>query len=55
MEMALIVAMLSQRFVFDLDPGHRVEPEATLTLRPRRGVKMIATRRPPLATAQEAA
>jgi len=45
METTLITAMLSQRFVFDLVPGHPVDPEATLTLRPRRGVKMIGTRR----------
>jgi len=45
METTLITAMLSQRFVFDLVPGHRVDPEATLTLRPRRGVNMIGTRR----------
>jgi cytochrome P450 len=45
MESVLITAMLSQRFVFDLAPGHPVEPEATLTLRPRHGLKMIARRR----------
>lgn len=45
METTLITAMLSQKFVFDLRPGHPVEPEATLTLRPRRGVRMIGRRR----------
>src|SRR4051794_3932350 len=45
MEATLITAMLSQRFVFDLVPGHPVEPEATLTLRPRRGVRMTGRRR----------
>ena len=45
LETTLITAMMSQRFVFDLVPGHPVEPEATLTLRPRRGIKMIARRR----------
>jgi cytochrome P450 len=45
METTLITAMLSQRYVFDLVPGHTVEPEATLTLRPRRGVRMIGRRR----------
>ncbi|MGI8558186.1 MAG: cytochrome P450 [Solirubrobacteraceae bacterium] len=45
MEMTLITAMMSQQFVYDLVPGHPVEPEATLTLRPRHGVKMIARRR----------
>ena len=41
-EATLITAMLSRHHVFDLQPGHRVEPEATLTLRPRYGLKMIA-------------
>jgi cytochrome P450 len=45
METTLITAMLSRRFVFDLVPGHPVEPEATLTLRPRNGVRMVARRR----------
>jgi cytochrome P450 len=45
METTLITAMMSQQFVYDLVPGHPVEPEATLTLRPRHGVKMIARRR----------
>ncbi len=31
--------------MYDLVPGHPVEPEATLTLRPRYGLKMIARRR----------
>jgi cytochrome P450 len=46
MEMTLVAAIMSQRFVYDLVPGHPVEPEATLTLRPRRGLKMVARRRP---------
>lgn len=45
MEAALIAAMMSQRFTFDAVPGHPVEPEATLTLRPRNGVRMFARRR----------
>jgi cytochrome P450 len=45
METTLITAMLSRRFTFDLAPGHPVEPEATLTLRPRFGMRMIARRR----------
>jgi hypothetical protein len=45
MESVLITAMLSQRYVFDLVPGHPVEPEATLTLRPRHGLKMFARER----------
>lgn len=55
-EATLIAAVLSQRFVFDLVPGHPVEPEATLTLRPRHGLRMIARRRSPAsAQAEEAA
>ena len=46
-EAVLITAVLSQRFEFDLVAGHPVEPEATLTLRPRRGLQMIARRRTP--------
>ncbi|OBF44163.1 cytochrome [Mycobacterium sp. 852002-50816_SCH5313054-b] len=42
MEMVLIAAIMSQRFAFDLAPGHPVELEATLTLRPRHGVHVIA-------------
>ncbi len=45
MEATLIAAMMSQEFVYDLVPGHPVEAEATLTLRPRNGVRMIARRR----------
>lgn len=45
METTLITAMMSQRFTYDLVPGHPVEREATLTLRPRYGIKMVARRR----------
>jgi cytochrome P450 len=45
MEMVLIAAVLSQRFVFDLKPCHTVELEATLTLRPKHGVHVIARAR----------
>ena len=45
MEATLITAMMSQRFVYDVVPDHPVEPEATLTLRPRHGIEMIARRR----------
>jgi hypothetical protein len=33
------------RHRFDVVPGHPVQPEATLTLRPRNGVRMIAHQR----------
>ena len=45
METTLVTAIMSQRFIYELAPGHAVEPEATLTLRPRRGLKMVALRR----------
>lgn len=45
MEMVLIAAIMSQRFTFDLAPGRRVEPEATLTLRPKHGVHVVGRRR----------
>ncbi|MDT5350929.1 MAG: hypothetical protein QOH91_4216 [Mycobacterium sp.] len=45
MEMVLIAAIMSQRFTFDLVPGYRVEPEATLTLRPKYGVHVVGRRR----------
>ncbi|WP_405136207.1 cytochrome P450 [Nocardia sp. NBC_01388] len=45
MEAVLITAMWSQHYVFDLVPGFPVEPEATLTLRPKNGLRMVARRR----------
>ncbi|GAB3020521.1 cytochrome P450 [Mycobacterium bourgelatii] len=45
MEMVLIAAIMSQRFAFDLAPGHRVELEATLTLRPKHGLHLIGSGR----------
>ncbi len=45
MEMVLIAAIMSQRYVFDLDPGHPVEPEATLTLRPKHGLHVVGSGR----------
>jgi cytochrome P450 len=44
-EGTIVTAMLSQRFTFEAIPGFPVVPEATLTLRPRHGLKMIAKRR----------
>jgi cytochrome P450 len=44
-EATLVTALMSRSFVYDLKPGHPVVPEATLTLRPRYGLKMIARRR----------
>ncbi len=45
MEMVLIAATLSQRHTFDLKPGHPVELEAAITLRPKHGIRVIARRR----------
>jgi cytochrome P450 len=45
MEMVLMAAVMSQRFTFDLAPGDAIELEATLTLRPKRGVHVIGSRR----------
>lgn len=45
MEAVLTTAVLSQRFVFDIKPGHPVEPEAAMSLRPRNALTMIARRR----------
>jgi cytochrome P450 len=44
-EATLLTAMIAQRFVLDLDPTVRVEPEALLTLRPRGGLPMRIRRR----------
>jgi cytochrome P450 len=45
MEMVLMAAIMTQRFMFDVAPDHPVELEATLTLRPKRGIHVIARRR----------
>jgi cytochrome P450 len=44
-EAHLIVAMLAQHYQLQLAPGHPVEVEGLITLRPRQGMKMIAQRR----------
>jgi cytochrome P450 len=54
-EGTVVTAMMSQRFTYELVPDHPVVPEATLTLRPRHGLLMIAHRRPPAARAEQAA
>lgn len=45
MEMQLILATVAQRYQLRLVPGHPVEPELSLTLRPRYGLPMILLRR----------
>jgi cytochrome P450 len=46
MEMVLILAMVAQRYQLRLTPGHPIEPEPRLTLRPRHGVLMTLHPRP---------
>src|SRR5262245_11087337 len=45
MEMVLIAAIMSQLSTFDVSPNNPVELEATLTLRPKHGLHVIAHRR----------
>lgn len=45
MEATVLTAMLSQRYTFDLVPGVPLDPEPTITLRPRHGVVVTAHRR----------
>ena len=40
MEAALLLASVAQRFHFSLEPGHPVEPLASVTLRPKHGIKV---------------
>jgi cytochrome P450 len=48
MKMVLMAAIMSQRFTFDVQRGDPVELEATLTLRPKHGLPVVAHRREPL-------
>lgn len=45
MEGQLLLATIAQQFRLDGIPGHRVEPDPILTLRPRHGMPMTARRR----------
>ena len=40
MEAQLVLATIAQRLKFELVPGHPVEPEPSITLRPRHGLSM---------------
>jgi cytochrome P450 len=44
-EAQLIVATLAQQYRLGLVPGHKVEPQPLITLRPRFGVSMVIERR----------
>ena len=39
-EAVIVLAMIAQRFRLEPVPGHRVEPEPLVTLRPRFGLPM---------------
>jgi cytochrome P450 len=45
MEAAFILATMAQRFRFALAPGQRVKPQASITLRPRHGLRMRVAER----------
>jgi cytochrome P450 len=45
MEGTLILAAIGQRWRLRLEPGHRVETHARITLRPKHGMRMIPERR----------
>jgi cytochrome P450 len=47
MEGVLMLATIAQRFRLRLVPGHRVVPQALITLRPRYGMRMVAEERHP--------
>lgn len=44
-EATILLATLAQRYRLQLAPGHRVEPQGLITLRPRHGMKMLLTPR----------
>ena len=50
MESVLLLATLAQQWKFKLVPGHPVEPEPLITLRPKYGMKMIVEPRTPSST-----
>ncbi|WP_320671570.1 cytochrome P450 [Patulibacter defluvii] len=54
-EMALITAMMSRSFTYELLPGHPIAREATMTIRPRYGMPMVARRRRPVAAPEAVA
>jgi len=50
MESVLLLATLAQKWKFKLVPGHPVEPEPLITLRPKYGMKMLVEPRRPSST-----
>jgi hypothetical protein len=47
MEAILLLAMIQQRFHLELVPGHPVKTFASVTLRPKYGIRVIAKSRTP--------
>lgn len=47
MEMKLLVAQIAGRFTIDLVPGHPIELEQLVTLRPKHGLQMTVRPRSP--------
>jgi cytochrome P450 len=45
LEMLVILAMMAQAYELRIVPGHPVEPDALMTLRPRHGILMTLRRR----------
>ena len=45
MEAQLILATIAQRYQLRMVPGHQVEPQMLVTLRPKYGLKMTISRR----------
>jgi cytochrome P450 len=45
MESSLLLSMIQQRFQLRLVPGHRIQPIASVTLRPKHGIRVTVHRR----------
>jgi len=45
LEATLVLAAILQRFHVDLVPGHPIEPQPAVTLRPRHGIRAVVTAR----------
>lgn len=45
LEATLLLAMIQQKFHLELEPGHDVKPVATVTLRPKNGIRVTVHRR----------
>ena len=46
MEATLLLAAMAQKYAMQLVPGHPVEPLASVTLRPKHGIKVVLRKRP---------